>query len=657
MPELTGRVVGNRYRLDRELGRGGMGTVWLAHDEDHDRPVALKILHPELAGAIGVDRFVREVRLTGQLQHPNIIPLLDSGSIATADGQPLPWYAMPYLAGESLRARLARERQLPIDEALRIAEAVGAALTAAHARGIVHRDIKPDNVILAGAQVYVVDFGIAKALADTEVVRLTSTGLAIGTPAYMSPEQSMADRVDARSDQYSLAAILYEMLAGEPPFSGPTAQAIIARRFAEAARAIRPVRSTVPDHVERAVLRALERAPADRFPDVPAFLDALRGSAAPVPSGGHLRSKALRGWPVALALILVAGAGWVLTSRAGGARAPATDPEVTVLYQRGVRGYDRRTPGGNAEAVAAFSAALRRDSSFVPAWTGLAKAYAQAYARAFVPGARGRDSLLQRALAAVERALALDSLSADVWLTRAIVNRLVDPTDAQPTLRSLRRALAADSSSVLTWWNYGVALTDAGDLAAGTGAFRECVRRGPAYTQCLAFLALAHYWGRQYDSAAAWADSTIAVNPNYLLGRQAAGNVAVERGDFGRALAAFDAARRIGTEVEHANAVAGLALAEARAGRLREARALLQEADSLGASYMPNAHTAAYVAQAHAAVGDADGALAWLGRFEPRGDIHFQFHLRCDPPFDRLRNDDRFRALLVTPSPPRGQGC
>jgi tetratricopeptide (TPR) repeat protein len=230
----------------------------------------------------------------------------------------------------------------------------------------------------------------------------------------------------------------------------------------------------------------------------------------------------------------------------------------------------------------------------------------------------------------------------------------VDPTDAGPRLRSLRRALAADPTSVVTWWNYGVALTDSGDLVAGTEAFRECVRRAPAYTQCLAFLALAHHWARQYDSAAAWADSAIAVDPNYLLGRQAAGHIAVERGDFHRAVAAFDAARRIGTDVKYANSVANGALAQARAGRTGEALALLRTADSLGGAYMPNAHTAVYVAQAYAAVGEPDQAVPWLTRYVPRGDIHFRFHLRCDPPFDPLRDDARFRALLVMPSPPRG---
>src|SRR5688572_9698339 len=184
---LSGIVVGNRYSIAREIGRGGMATVWLAEDQQHRRRVAIKTLHPELAGAVGTDRFLREIRLTAQMQHPGIVPILDSGALALPDGSSVPWYAMPFLDGESLRARLTRETQLPVDEALRIADAVGQALEAAHRLDIVHRDIKPENIFLSGDHVYVVDFGVARAVATTDAERLTSTGLAIGTPAYMSP--------------------------------------------------------------------------------------------------------------------------------------------------------------------------------------------------------------------------------------------------------------------------------------------------------------------------------------------------------------------------------------------------------------------------------------------------------------------------------------
>src|SRR5688572_5020474 len=323
---LAGAVLGTRYTIEREIGRGGMATVWLAEDRQHGRKVAIKTLHPELAGAIGTDRFLREIRLTAQLQHPGIVPILDSGSVEAQDGTPVPWYAMPFLEGESLRQKLHRETQLPIDEALRITQAVGESLEAAHQQGIVHRDIKPENVFLSGQQVYVVDFGIARALA-ADAERLTSTGLAIGTPTYMSPEQAIAGTVDARSDQYSLASMLYEMLAGEPPFAGPNPTAIIARRLAEPARPISPVRSTVPPHVERAILRALERTPADRFARVNEFITALN---APV-TAERIPFRRRKGTLIAAAALLlaaVAATAWSIAARGG----KAVDPEVLALY-------------------------------------------------------------------------------------------------------------------------------------------------------------------------------------------------------------------------------------------------------------------------------------------------------------------------------------
>ncbi|MGI9077774.1 MAG: hypothetical protein ACR2G6_10700 [Gemmatimonadaceae bacterium] len=234
---------------------------------------------------------------------------------------------------------------------------------------------------------------------------------------------------------------------------------------------------------------------------------------------------------------------------------------------------------------------------------------------------------------------------------------MVDPTDLRPTLRHARRAIELDSTNVVAWHTVAIALADTGNLEAGTEAWRACVRRGPSYTQCLAFLGLAHYWRRQYDSAAAWADSAIAVDPNYVLGRTTAGSVAIERRDFSRAAAAFDAARRLSSAVEVVNALAGSAQVEARAGRRSEARTILRRADSLASAYVPAPlHTAVFLAQAHAAVGEADRALAWLTQYEPGRDLHFQLHLRCDPPFDPLRGDKRFRSLLVL-TPPMERGC
>src|SRR5919109_4256676 len=270
----------DRYRLERELGRGGMATVYLAYDCRHDRPVALKVLHPAIAATFGAERFLLEIRVTARLQHPHILPLLDSGVVETAPGGPSPFYVMPYVEGESLRDRLRREHQLSVEEALRIVMDVAAALGYAHERGVIHRDVKPENILLSNGQAIVADFGIARAVSLAGGERLTETGLALGTPHYMSPEQATGDRsVDARSDVYALGCVLYEMLAGEPPYTGPTAQAIVAKSLAEPVPSIRKRRPTVSEEVERTIDRALAKLPADRFTTAAAFEEALSRAA------------------------------------------------------------------------------------------------------------------------------------------------------------------------------------------------------------------------------------------------------------------------------------------------------------------------------------------------------------------------------------------
>ncbi|MDB4892287.1 MAG: protein kinase, partial [Gemmatimonadetes bacterium] len=229
MPTRLAHALGATYRIERELGAGGMATVYLARDLRHDRDVAIKVLHPDLGAALGSERFLSEIRTTARLQHPHILPLLDSGD---ADG--LLYYVMPYVTGETLRSRLERETQLPIDDALRIAREVADALGSAHALGIIHRDIKPENILLQGGHALVADFGIALAVQQAGGQRMTQTGLSLGTPQYMSPEQAMGERtIDARADIYALGAVTYEMLAGEPPFTGSSVQAIVAKVMTE----------------------------------------------------------------------------------------------------------------------------------------------------------------------------------------------------------------------------------------------------------------------------------------------------------------------------------------------------------------------------------------------------------------------------------------
>src|SRR2546429_1493279 len=257
-----------------------MATVFLAADVKHRRPVALKVLHSELGHAIGAERFLREIEIAARLQHPHILPLYDSGS---AGG--LLYYVMPYVEGETLLDRLHREKQLSVEETIRITCEVASALGYAHSRGVIHRDIKPANIMLSGGHAVVADFGIARAVSAAEGESLTQAGTVIGTPAYMSPEQSMGGVVDARSDIYSLACVVYEMLVGEPPFTGLTAQAVMARHSMDAVSPPSIVRASIPDAVEDALLRALEKNPPDRFPTTAPFAETLaRPSAATGPA-------------------------------------------------------------------------------------------------------------------------------------------------------------------------------------------------------------------------------------------------------------------------------------------------------------------------------------------------------------------------------------
>ena len=260
-----------RYDVHREIGRGGMATVYLARDVRHQRNVAIKVLSPELGALLGVERFLAEIQVTANLQHPNLLPLFDSGE---ADG--LLFYVMPYVEGESLRARIEREKQLPVAEAVRIATAVASALDYAHRHGVIHRDLKPENILLHEGQPLIADFGIALAVSNAGGNRITQTGISLGTPQYMSPEQATGDRtIDGRADIYSLGAVLYEMLTGDPPHSGSTSQAIIARLLTEKPRSVRAVRASVPVDVDAAIDRALAKLPADRWATAREFADAL----------------------------------------------------------------------------------------------------------------------------------------------------------------------------------------------------------------------------------------------------------------------------------------------------------------------------------------------------------------------------------------------
>src|SRR5689334_22810946 len=346
-----------KYRLERELGQGGMATVYLAYDMANDRHVALKVLNPELAASLGADRFLREIEVGRVLLHPNIVGVLDSGS---ADGKL--FYTMPFVEGASLRDKLDREKQLGIDEAIDLTKQIAEALAFAHSKGVIHRDIKPENILLSNGMALVADFGIARAVSVAGGERLTRTGMAVGTPTYMSPEQAMGSKdVTPESDIYSLACMVYELLAGQPPFTGPTAMALLARHSLDNVPSLKIVRNTIPDAVEDAILRAMAKVPADRFHSATDFANALtddEGAArrrrdslkakalaaetVEVPSLGKKRNKAGLIAAAVVVPLLIAGAAWFgLKGKVSprDARLAALKPsDIAVLY------FDDRSP-------------------------------------------------------------------------------------------------------------------------------------------------------------------------------------------------------------------------------------------------------------------------------------------------------------------------
>ena len=375
-------ALADRYVIERELGAGGMATVYLAEDLKHHRKVALKVLRPELAAIVGAERFLQEIDVTANLQHPNILPLYDSGEAGT-----FLYYVMPFVDGETLRDRLTREKQLGIEETIEIAKSVAAALQYAHERKIIHRDIKPENILLQSGQALVADFGIALAVSHAGGARLTETGLSLGTPHYMSPEQATGDReLDARSDIYSLGAMVYEMLGGDPPHMGSTVQAIVAQILTEDPRPLVSRRRTVPPHVDAAVLKALAKLPADRFATAGQFVEALaaRGPASPVATTAQIAGAGGRAGAPGLHLSRAAmGIGLAGAAAVGGVTGWGLRPAPAVL----------------ASPVARFTVAVRAGDA---AFGSVVEISRDGREIVFIgPGPNGTQQLFRRPLDAV----------------------------------------------------------------------------------------------------------------------------------------------------------------------------------------------------------------------------------------------------------------
>lgn len=772
------------YVIERELGGGAMSVVYLARDIRHDRSVVIKVLAPELSHALGAQRFAREIETVAALRHPHILPLLDSG-----DAAGLVYYVMPFAEGESLRDRMEREQQLPLDETVRIVCEVASALDYAHRRGIVHRDIKPDNILMEDGHAVVADFGIAYALGESreEEDRLTGTGISIGTPAYMSPEQASAERaVDARSDVYSLGCVLYQMLAGEQPFTGVNAQAVIAKRLAGEVPRVRTVRPAIPEMVEDVLQKALATSPADRFPTARAFSEALTAAAAG--SAGPRTKKAgsaqRRGQLIAAgvaAILMVLVGSWLAYRATSGAAVPvahsiavlpfayrsagedreylsdglseelitalgrvpglrvaartssfqfkgknpdihevgdrlgvasvlegsvttdrdklrvtarlvgvregfqiwsatydrplvdmlavqqeiaraivnalrlelptgpraaqwaATDVDAAAhdLYLRGRHAWNSRTPDGLRQAVALFSQAVERDSTYAAAYSGLADAYISMFDYGLLPATEANPRVRQ----AAERALKLDPASAEAHTSLAHVH--LHDWEWESALREFRRAIELDPGYANAQHWYALALTTLGRVDEAVVAMRQATRLDPLSTRMSADLGMALYAARQYDQAIAQERRTLQMDSTSATAHWIMGMALEQSGKLPEAEAAFQ--RALGMRPGNPNFRAALARAYALRGREQEARQLLGGWES---DARKNPALSFFVALVHTALGDRDNAIAWLERSinERSGSVRY---LHVEPRLDPLRTDPRFAQLLQRAKLPR----
>jgi tetratricopeptide (TPR) repeat protein len=650
--DRVAEALADRYTIESEVGRGGMAVVFRAADLRHDRQVAVKVLRPGFAASIGAERFLREIEIVTGLAHPFILPIFDSGE---ADG--LLYYVMPCVEGESLRDRLEREKQLPVDESLRIAEQVADALHYAHGQGIVHRDIKPENILFEAGHAVVADFGIARVIASAGAEKLTQTGLAVGTPAYMSPEQAGGEAgVDGRSDLYALGCVLYEMLAGSPPYTGATAQVIFARKSSESVPSLKAARETVSSGVEAVIDRALAKAPADRFRSVGEFSEALRKakSTESLDAGWSVPgARSPKRWrpPAAIGLVAALGLAIAVVWNATRDRSDPPEPgavsaadimQSRQLYLRAEAEWENagrdRDRGRYLAAVAMLDSAVVLDSSNAKAWARLAGSYAFLGTQRILPSDSVFPLVMEPALRAIELdstlALAHEALALKYWVFDwewlKAHDEFVLAAQLEPGTPNAVSRLA-EASHILT------------DLGRGDSAIaivRPVFEQDPlaALNYLTAFLNNGRF--EQAISEAQRLDSVdVSAGWRWRFGEFRV-NALVELGRFREAEEELAGLEGLASKSAHVGAQHSAleAYVQARSGNTATAEAILAEASESGLSLVNQAILYTWV-------GANDRALDLLeAEFEAKG---FVYWLPSRPDLAPLREDPRFIALLA----------
>jgi len=613
-PEKLPDVLGGRYRIGRVLGRGGMATVFLADDIRHERQVAVKVLHPTLAAALGAELFLAEIRTTARLQHSHILPLHDSGD---ADG--LLFYVMPYVAGGTLRQRINHETPVLLDEAVRIVRDVASALDAAHQRGVIHRDIKPENILLSDGTALVADFGIALAVSAAAANRVPMSSAIFGTRRYMSPEQAAAtDSVDCRTDVYALGVVVEEMLT----------------------RA-RTGGVEIPDAIDVAIAQARSTSAKDRFVSAGEFAAALERSAAATPASHGARPGSRnfrrRAAAASLGILILGGSAIAIVDQWRGStpeRRPAASEEAIDLYTQGAAWLDRRTPEGAAKAEQYFKEAIKRDLSFSKAYSGLADTYTF-YAIGNI-GDYEPNEYFPKASWAADRALALDSNSAEALVARAQV-RMFYSQDWPGAEQDLRRSKGLDSGYVLGRGISIVLLEFTGQFDRAVAEARKAVEKDKLTMQASVELGRALFFARRFDDAAVQLSWILERDPTQYRAHLVLGQILAEQHKYDAAVAEMRVAVKGAPESSRTHAF--LAYACARSGRIDEAlselRALKQKAVH---AYVP----ALDFAVVYAGLGRKDEAFEWL---EKALDDHSMRPYLQDATFDSIRADPRYTAL------------